>query len=257
MPYFVDALSRKPAFWLLVAVGAGWLAGCAHKPDLDIREGGYTRVFTPQVPVFLSGPAAVLLTNTPGFTARVTFQGDELVTGRGPVEGDLFGRGSKLFFAPKQGDPAAKKARDTGFSYLWDVSASSGYIFSEALQAYAPVSSSLRPTNVVIGTAQTGARDATVNLDNGSSASFRIEADSGHKGLPFRIQSLTSSPPISLTLSKIRLQPPPPDLFAPPDGFSKYPTPEALADELAARQQNLRRRGHAPESSSDPGVIRR
>jgi hypothetical protein len=242
----------------MLALGAGLLAGCAHKSDLEIREGGYTRVFTPQVPVFLSGPAAVLLTNTPGFTARVTFQGDELVTGRRPIEGDLFGRAGKLLFAPKQGDPSAKKAHQTGFSYLWDVASSSGYVFSEALQAYAPVSSNLQATNLVTGPSQAAsAHQVTIFMNNGSSTSFRVEAEPNHQGLPSRIQSLTSAPPISVTLSKIHLQPPPPDLFSPPDGFSKYASPEAMADELAARQHNLRRGGYTPEPTPGSEGTRR
>jgi hypothetical protein len=54
------------------------------------------------------------------------------------------------------------------------------------------------------------------------------------------------------------MQAPPEQIFALPSDFSKYPTAEALADELAARQHNLRRGGPLlpTTSSGGPEIIR-
>jgi hypothetical protein len=61
------------------------------------------------------------------------------------------------------------------------------------------------------------------------------------RGLAVQFRSLSNSNPRIVTLSKIRPQVPAQELFAPPDGFSRYSSPEAMADEIAARQRNLRR----------------
>ena len=58
-------------------------------------------------------------------------------------------------------------------------------------------------------------------------------------GLPLRIACATGGTPLTLNLSKIRRDPPPNDLFLPPDGFTKYPSAEALMLELMARGESL------------------
>src|SRR3954468_9561571 len=55
-----------------IAMAGLGLGGCSHSPDIETPEGSSVRAFTPQAPPFLAGPVAVLLTNTGGFSARLT-----------------------------------------------------------------------------------------------------------------------------------------------------------------------------------------
>ena len=47
---------------------------------------------------------------------------------------------------------------------------------------------------------------------------------------------------MTLTITDIKLSPPPEDAFARPDDFAKYSSPEEMADEVVARQHNLHRK---------------
>lgn len=234
---------------VLFGLGALLAGGCAHGPETE--HGAFVRVYTPQVPVFLSGPAAVLLTNTGGFSARVTDRGDSAFPGSESVEGELLGRGTTLIFAPRETGPEDKQLRVGGFSYIWDVASGSGYVLSDALQAYAPVASTLRVTNMVFGAGENDSREATTLMNDGTKAVFRIWPADPRKQFPSRIEGRTR-PPFTLTFGKVRLEPPAADLFRPPDGFAKYPTAEALADEIAVRQHNYRRGAREPAIPSVP-----
>ncbi len=223
--------------------------GCAHGPETE--HGAFVRVYTPQVPVFLSGPAAVLLTNSTGFSARVTDRGDSAFPGSEAVEGELLGRGTTLIFAPRETGPEDKQLKVGGFSYIWDVASGSGYVLSDALQGYAPVASTLRVTNTVFGAGENDSREATILMNDGSKALFRIWPADPRKQFPTRVEGRTR-PPLTLTFAKVRLEPPAADLFKPPEGFTKYATAEALADEIAVRQHNYRRGAREPAIPSVP-----
>lgn len=220
------------------AVLALLLAGCAHAPQAEKSE--FIRVYTPQVPVFLTGPMGVLLTNNGGFSARATVRGDSAFAASELVEGELLGRGSKLLFAPRETGQEGKQLRVGGFSYIWDVASGTGFVLSDALQGYAPVASSLRATNLVLGATGGAWREATAFLNDGAQAIFRIWPSGSRRPFPSRIE-LLGVPPLALSFSKVKLEAPPADLFAPPDGFTGYRSAEALANEIAARQYNLRR----------------
>jgi hypothetical protein len=224
---------------MAVLIAGLLMSGCAHDGDLEPRA-KFTRVFTPQMPSFMIGPAAAFFTNTAGFSAKLVVQADPAFPQPGPVEGELLGRGSKLLFAPRQIDTGEKVTPAKGFTYVWDMASASGFVLSEALQAYAPVSSSLRVTNVVEAAGAGAAHSVTVQMNDGSQNVYRLIRDPKN-GFPESIAAL--NPPATLTLSKTRFQAPPLDLFAPPSGFSRYQSPEALADEIAARQHSLRRGG--------------
>jgi len=168
------------------------------------------------------------------------------------VSGQLFGRGSKLAFAPETQQAAPKSQHIGIFSFLWDVAENRGYVVSEALQAYAPTSSSLQITNVAVSPLNSAPQKfnghscesvrATIYKADGSASSYEVLRATDLNGFPMRITSETNAPPLTLTFSKIRFEAPSPDVFVPPDGFSKYASPEAMVDELAARQRNLRRK---------------
>ena len=133
------------------------------------------------------------------------------------------------------------------------------------MQAYAPIPSNRQFTNVATGSAMNGAApekvsghpcqpaEATVAASDGSLTVFRLWRATDLKGLPVRITCASDGTPLTLTLSKVRLEAVPDDLFLPPNGFVKYDSAEGLMNELAARQQNLKRRPTYQTEESEPG----
>lgn len=242
----MQCICKKQAFNFLVILFAAVAAGCSGtRSDRD-----FTRIPTPLPPAFLVGPAAVFLTNTTGFSAQIETRTGNLVTEESGSRGQLLGSGSKLIFAPLHDKSAEKKSRGGNFLFIWDVAQGRGYLLSEALQGYAPLSSDLRATNVIgKATAAAGhvADFATVQMNNGTAETFQVLWPADAKAVPLHINSISNAIPLAVSVLKARLEPVPADMFAPPDGFAKYDSPEALVDELAARQRNLRRKA-APSS---------
>ena len=225
------------------------LAGCSHSRKAE--ESGFTRMFAPQAPAFLNGPVGALLTNSGGFSAHVVLETEDLVARQNGGSGQLFCQGSKLFFAPEPKGADGKPAREAGFGFIWDVASSSGYVLSEALQGYAPFTSAQRATNLVVtakglvdkvGSQESESSEITVQMSDGSNPKFQVWRAMGLNGLPLRITTITNAVAFTIRLSNVRLGPAPADLFAPPNGFTKYNSPEAMVDELAARKLNLRRK---------------
>jgi hypothetical protein len=175
------------------------------------------------------------------------------------TSGELFGHQSRLLFAP---DPAKldKKYARGGFTFIWDVAAGHGTVLSEALQAYAPVTVSVSPTNLTFHPAPAvenvagkpnEAEEAFIQSSDGSRTAFRVVRAQELHRFPVFISSLSNLPPFTISLSKVRLQTPPADLFAVPNGFTKYDSAEAMMTELVMRQHNLRRDRSTP-STSEP-----
>src|SRR5262245_52956237 len=124
--------------WLLVFLGI--IAGCSHSGDSYMHEKAFTAVVTPHSPTFFTGAAAVLLTNAGSFTARVTVQAEGFDDRERNVSGQLFGRGSKLAFAPETEQAAPKNQKVGVFSFLWDVTEKRGHVARDTLQVYASAS---------------------------------------------------------------------------------------------------------------------
>lgn len=231
-------------------------AGCSGHHGTAGGKGGFTRVVTPQPPGFLTGPLSLLLTNWAGFSARVEVQAQSSLDSDRNSSGQLLGRGTKLLYAPEAGEIPDGHRQPGGYSFIWDLAENRGYVLSEALQAYAPVSSDLRVTNLAIQAANIATQrfsghpcdsaTATARTADGTAAEFELLRAMDLNGFPVRIQAVTRANPITLNFSKVRLEPPPAEVFSPPDGFTKYPTPESMADEIAARQQNLSRKNREP-----------
>jgi hypothetical protein len=225
--------------------------GCSHSGDLDLREPGFVRVFAPQFPDFLKAPMGLLLTNGAGYSAQLEAQNPSLPMAERTTSGQLLSRGGKLLFAPQQIELDQKSERAGGFMFIWDVSAGTGFVVSEALQGYAPVSTEMRITNIIdqarVSSGQKIAghgcspTDVTMQFNDGTATILEACRAADLSGLAVQFRSLSNSNPRVVTLSKIRPQVPARELFAPPDGFSRYTSPEAMADEIAARQRNLRR----------------
>jgi len=236
---------------ILLAAGV-MLGGCMSREKFELRERGLTAITTPQPPGFFTGPASVLLTNAGGYSARLNVQTEGFTEHERTYSGQLLGLGSKLFFVPDSNADSSKKNRYGAFSFIWDVTESRGYALSEALQAYAPISSNTQITNLVLAAGSAAPQKlaghtcepavATVQKADGGISSFELSRATDLNGFPIKISSITNAIQLTLSFSKIRLESPGAAIFSPPDGFTKYTSTEAMADELAARQHNLNRK---------------
>lgn len=233
--------------FLFAAVPALFL-GCAHDSSLGGGEGARVDPFSPLIRACVTGPSALLLTNATGFSAHLTAAE---VSGAftNQVTGQLSGLGPKLLFVP-----APEKHRGQtpgGFSFVWDVNTRQGYVLSEALQGFAPISSSVVSTNVVarpvgpkpemLESQVAIEEEDSIELNDGSRNEFRTWRAPGLNGMTVRMIALTNAPLFTLNLSKIRLEAPRADIFSLPDGFTRYSSAEAMMTELIVRQHNLKR----------------
>ena len=216
-------------------------------------------MITPLPPPFLTGPASFLFTNWPGFSAQVDTQPQGGIASA--ASGQLLGRGTRLFYAPAT-DESDKRRSAGGYSFIWYVTEKRGYVLSEALQGYAPVAADLQVTNVVFEIGKAPAErlsghpcesaEAVVQMADGTAAGLGVFRALDLKGFPLRVESATNTSVFILSVSKVRLEAPPAEVFAPPDGFTKYSSVEAMADELAARQNNLRHKSRGSPVESLP-----
>ena len=258
LPESPRAGTRTSALSLLLV--AALAAGCAHSS----KNAAYSAAAQPppsQPPVFLSGPMALLFTNAHGFRARV--QLEEGLTGSHVTTGELIGRGGNLLFLPTVDKAARKRSLAADSAFIWDVPAHRGSIINGSMQAYAPIPSTRLFTNIVVSAADSAPTEriaghpcqrveAVVTANDGSLTAFRLWRATDLEGLPLRVICTSSSTPLTLTLTKPRLETPPDDLFLPPAGFTKFDSAPALVGELTARQQNLKRQPADQPDANQP-----
>ena len=208
---------------------------------------------------------ALLLTNTTGFRAHVILESGVPPQAFELTAGELMGRGSKLLFAPAARGKGKKPVSAADTAFIWDVIENRGWVLNDPLQAYAPVSSSRQFTNVATATAPTGATpekisghpcqpaEVTVTAADGTPTVFRVWRAADLQGLPLRAVCPSTGATLTLTLSKVRLEPVPDDLFVPPNSFTKYESSEAIMAELFLRKHNLNRKPTYQPVESEPG----
>ena len=256
-------------FGLSLTVIAGLGAGCAHADKHKTAE-PYTAVGgipSPKFPAFLNGAIAVLLTNVDGFRARVVLEGPPSPSRTDIFSGELMSRGGKLFFAPEPGTRADKRSRAEDFSYIWNVEENRGFLLNGPLQGYAPISSNTGISNViVVANGENSApervagyscvkSEVKVVSSDGAETALLVWRARDLKGMPVRIIRTVTGAPLTVTLSKIRFELPPTDLFMPPADFTRYSGAETMMNELVARQQNQKRkRGWQPPPSDEIGL---
>lgn len=219
----------------------------------------------PRPPAFLAGPSGFLLANSGGFSALVTVETRPPDPAVEPLSGRLVARGDKFFFEP--GGPGEGEDRANRFGYIWDGGAHRGFVLSEELQGYAALDSPLRFTNLVAHGSPAGAGRiqghpaeeviVTVFSGEGAPSTFLVARALDLGGLPLRIVSNSPADSSTITLRDIRPETPPESLFRPPEGFTPYPSPEALANELAYRDARSRRRWFEGARSGEHFVGRR
>jgi hypothetical protein len=224
--------------WLLLV--AATMAGCSSRSREQYQLPEVAQVAQP--PEFLTGPAAVLLTNLDSYSARVSIERPGAAGAAHAKTGQLLGQGSQLIYAPAGSDK----------TYLWDVQRRSGFILSEALQGYAPFSSAIEVTNLTTISQTAGPASETINGHPGHAAQVAVAANDGTNyvfsvwraadlnGFPVQIKSLTGPVEYTLNFSQVRPENLPPKLFLPPDGFIKYASAEAMANELLSRKNKAR-----------------
>ena len=256
------------ANWKVLAGGVCGLtlaimsAGCSHSEDDLGRGRAFTGIYASKPPSFLTSPATVLLTSSNGYSAQVNVQADAIAERDRTASGQLLCQGSKLFFSPANDE---KKTRTGGYSFIWDTATQKGYVLSETLQGYAPVGSDARVTNVVArpggGTPERldghncAAELDTVQFDNGLNAEFAAWRATDFGGVPLRLTAATNAIPLSITLTKLRPENLSAELFLPPDGFTPYSSPEAMSDEIVARQHNLKRKSSGELVPLEPSGV--
>jgi len=227
------------------------MTGCVGR-DKEEYLASPTGAFAPLPPIFFTGPAVLLLTNAASYSARVSLSSDSPAQPR--VSGQLLAQADRLLFAP---DPVkeSKKTVRGDFSFIWNVTKGSGYVLSEALQGYAPVSISILPTNLSLGPISGSLQTieervcqeqyAVIEMSDNSRAGLRF-CRALDLNLALSISTVSNTQPFMLALSKVRLESLSPELFVPPKGFTPYSSAEAMITELILRQHNLRRSPSGP-----------
>jgi len=195
-------------FWVgtmvVAGVTLGFLQGCAHESDRDFTE-SMAQIRRVEPPTFLTAEVANAFNNAT-FSAHVEAQ-RQPTDARPFMTGDLFGRGGNLFFVA---DEPGKKQKIAGrVSALWDASSRTAYLLNDPLQGYAPIL-------------------------NAPGAEVAVSRDAAN--FPTRIQGTNGMAAFTLTISKVRPQAPPPELFVLPNGFKAYPSTDALLTELMHRR---------------------
>ena len=226
----------RRSWWLLPLAAA---VGCVEQTPRLSGVGRSGFVHPPKPPEFLAGSAGFLLTNAPGFSARVTLDLPGVVDGTKHVTGTLLGReGHFLYSADKEN------------SFIWFVTSHVGFILNEPLQAYAPMTEDPHVTNLVTTAIAPGTEsvnghpckksDLTVYLGDGATDLLTVWRATDLGDLPVRIVSSAGPARYTANLENVRLEQPRLGLFVPPEGFSKYATAEALMTELVSRNATVR-----------------
>ena len=249
-------MSRRPNIRLLwigpLLLLVSLFTGCFSSSDSKNFSGSSIETLPP---VFLTGPPAALLTNAGSFSAHIVMSNQFRASKT--LAGELFVRDGKLLFAaePRKNNPGG------AFAYVADLVNGQGFVWSEALQGYAPVHLSSIPSSLSTHLNDSLTKldghpcqveEAIVKMSDGSTASFKAFRALNFNRVPLLITSISNSPPVELSLSKIRPTAPPADVFAPPTDFTKYDSAETMVTELILRQHNLRRRSSGGGATEPP-----
>jgi len=219
-------------------------AGCASEKH---KDAAMARVGDETPPDFVTGPAMVSLEHFDGFSADVV-----ATTANGaPASGQLIGLMGRLIYQPWT-TAAIKKAKyyRGGMFFIWDTATQKGYVLSEALQGYAPISSSADVTNQVELTKDLASENLNghpchrgqvmLALSDGSSARLTEWRADDLRHFPVRVRAESAGREITVDFSNIRLDLPPRDIFLPPGSFTRYASSMALINELMIRESTLR-----------------
>jgi len=247
---------------LAAAILAG-TGGCAHTHGERARNP--EAQILPNLTAIITGPAALLLTNTSGFQSEYRLSFDD--HGKAPAKplGRLFVRGAKIevTLGNSKGGPGSGGA----FTVVWDAAAGQGYVSSEALQGYAPLGGVVGFSNFVRQAAGGSPQPldgrlaekviATATSTNGERLSWELASDLEHGHLALELHSQQGAPSFTLTLTKVQSSVPPEEIFLRAFEFKKYASEEALLTELELREQEYQGGGfgHGANRDDHPGPV--
>jgi hypothetical protein len=228
-------------FQILGAIGLVALMGCASAEKELTQE--VTRISPVEPPAFLNADVAGLFGKA-DFSARVEVQKGVSGT-RPPMVGELSGHGGSLFFM--EDSERGKKRSVGGLSALWDAPTQTAYLLDEPLQGYAPIRnlSTNGPLEITVaGEENVGAEPCRKTILQRVVGAEMVPVlivwrGTAQQDLPLKIQMTNSPGAVTLTLSRIRFQAPPADLFALPNGFKRYESTDAMISELVKRRTDL------------------
>ncbi len=234
--------SRKNMkFWScstgVLAVGLLFAGGCVSE-EKEFGE-SIVRLAPVEPPTFLNAELAGLF-GAANFSARIEAQRG-FAGARPAMAGELSGSNGSLFFISDE--QRGKRGVAGGLSALWNGPSKTAYLLNEPLQAYAPIRSS--NTNALLEAAD---GEELINGDRcrKTVASQQVGSESvprlivwrsiEKQDFPVRIQTTNNTQNLTLTLSRVRMQAPPAELFALPSGFKAYESTDAMMAELVRRR---------------------
>jgi len=208
-------------------------AGCAMDPDKETGR-DLARMTPVEPPTFLNADVAELFGKA-NFSARVEVQ-KGFPGSRPPILGDLSGRDGSLFFIADE--QRGRRGISGGLSALWDGSTQTVYLLNEPLQGYAPMRSSITngPLEEDVGAEHCRKTILSRRMGNDLVPALVVWRGIAQQDLPLKIQSTNTPTAATLTLSRIRFQAPPAELFTLPNGFKKYDSTDAMIAELTRRK---------------------
>jgi hypothetical protein len=226
---------------------AAWTCGCAHSHHPSAYDQGGAADYLPRLTALTTGPLASLWPAAGVFGADFTLTLEHAVGPPTKLSGRLFALNGRLRLEAVSDQSHGRHSE--AYVVIWNGVTHRGWLVSEALQGYAPVTESLQFTNRLTRVQSgPGARmeDHPVDLAsvtllgaNGQNVTLKVTAARDLGGLPLRLEGLNG--PGSFTLALSHLQPVRPAVegFLAPDGYTRFASAAVLVDELAARQQNV------------------
>jgi hypothetical protein len=219
--------------------------GCTSEKQ---KDAAMARVGDEGPPDFVTGPALVSLEKFEGFSADVVATA---ANGAPAVSGQLIGLMGRLIYQPSTtANIKNAKYYRGGMFFIWDTSTQKGYVLSEALQGYAPITNAASVTNQVDLTAAPVSEivnghpchrgQLLLALSDGSGARLTEWRADDLRHFPVRVRAETAGREVTVDLTNIRLDLPSRDLFLPPASFTRYASSMALINELMIRESALR-----------------
>jgi hypothetical protein len=227
----------------LFCLAAAMICGCTSRHEPLYHAGDEN------VPEFLSGPVAVVLTNLDGWSAEVSGTTSSSPGQSRMVSGEILERNGRLIFQPSMHGKSKKARRTNGLFFIWDENKHAGYVLSDALQGYAPIKSEAGPTTQMdsgkegmeeqIDGHPCHRSETTVTLSDGTMERLSLWRAADLKHFPVRIEAIHGPQQMTLDLTNVRLESPSQELFSPPDGFTAYASAVSMMNELITRESAL------------------
>ena len=246
-----------------MAVAAALLAGCASEKR---KEAALAHMGDEVPPDFLTGPASTALAGFDGFSADVLVTSPSVPDGPAAA-GQLIERQGRLIFQPLSTARVKKgKIVRGGMFFIWDSAARHGFVVSEALQGFAPISAPSQVTNVAPENKEPLSEqvnghschriETRVALSDGSTVKLTEWRADDLNRFPVRVRTESGGRQITVDFSGVRLDLPAPELFVPQEGFTRYDSASALISELIIRESTLRTGPTGETIQSKPANLR-